>query len=178
MFVSSYIKMKMFCSFISWHPWVWGWASDRFLLLTVFSLCLPFCFSGYSVHLRCTNEGVSLVSVCCPAVLSLLSGLYRVHGLRVSSRCHVARWHFLPPLSFQKVFVCCCCRCFLSLLFHHTSFVFIFGLLAISYPLLACLIRAAILNFSFRLHLFTSRCYVIGSPDQRFALSVCRHCVS
>ena len=31
--------------------------------------------------------------------------------------------------------------------------------------LLACLIRGAILNFSFRLHLFTSRCYVIGSPD-------------
>ena len=33
-----------------------------------------------------------LVSVCCPAMLlSLLSGLYRVHGLRVSSLCHVAR---------------------------------------------------------------------------------------
>ena len=34
------------------------------------------------------------------------------------------------------------------------SFVFIFGLLANSYPLLACLIRAAFLNFSFRLHFF------------------------
>ena len=90
-----------------------------------------FCFSGYSVHLRCTSERGSLVSVCCPAMLlSLLSGLYRVHGLRVSSLCHVARWHFLPPLSFQKVFVCCCRRCFLCLLFQHTSFVFIFGLLA------------------------------------------------
>ena len=31
--------------------------------------------------------------------------------------------------------------------------------------LVACLIRAAILHFSFRLHLFTSRCFVIGSPD-------------
>ena len=31
--------------------------------------------------------------------------------------------------------------------------------------LLACLIWAAILHFSFRLHLFTSRCFVIGSPD-------------
>ena len=31
--------------------------------------------------------------------------------------------------------------------------------------LLACLIRAAILYFSYRLHLFTSRCFVIGSPD-------------
>ena len=71
-----------------------------------FSLCLPICFSGYVVHLRCTSEGGSLVSVCCPAVLlSLLSGLYRVHGLRVSSLCHVARWHFLPPFSFHKVFV-------------------------------------------------------------------------
>ena len=64
-----------------------------------------FCFSGYIVHLQCTSEGGSLVSVCCPAVLSLLSGLYRVRGLHVSGHCHVARWHFLPPLSFQKVFV-------------------------------------------------------------------------
>ena len=31
--------------------------------------------------------------------------------------------------------------------------------------LLACLIRPAILHFSFRLHLFTSRCFVIGSPE-------------
>ena len=31
--------------------------------------------------------------------------------------------------------------------------------------LLACLIRAAILYFSCRLHLFTSRCFVSGSPD-------------
>ena len=92
-----------------------------------------------------------------------LNGLYRVQGLRVSSLCPVARWHFLPPLSFQKVFL------FLSLfLFFSTmrSFFFISGL---SWPfrtrLLACLIRAAILHFSFRLHLFTSRCFVIGSPD-------------
>ena len=41
-------------------------------------------------------------------------------------------------------------------------FRFYLGLLANSYPLLACLITAAILNFSFRLHLFTSRSYVIG----------------
>ena len=31
--------------------------------------------------------------------------------------------------------------------------------------LLASLIRAAILHLSFRLHLFTFRCFVIGSPD-------------
>ena len=66
--VSSHVKMKKFCSFyfnrlaISWPPWVkvWGWARYRFLPFTVFSLGLPFCFSGYIVHLRCTNEGGSL----------------------------------------------------------------------------------------------------------------------
>ena len=49
--------------------------------------------------------------------------------------------------------------CLLSLLFDHTSFSFLFlcGLLANSYPLLACLIRAAILHFSFRRHLFLDR---------------------
>ena len=31
--------------------------------------------------------------------------------------------------------------------------------------LVACLIGAAILYFSCHLHLFTSRCFVIGSPD-------------
>ena len=40
--------------------------------------------------------------------------------------------------------------CFPSLLFHHMSFFFIFGLLASSCLLLVCLIRAAILNFSCR----------------------------
>ena len=81
---------------------VWGWV----LAIDCFFSFSSFCFSGYSVHLRCTSEGGSLVSVCCPAMLlPLLSGLYRVHGLHVSSLCHVARW-----FSFQKVFVCCCCR--------------------------------------------------------------------
>ncbi len=136
--------------------------------MTVFSLSLPFCFSGYSVHFRCTSERGSLVSVCCPAVLlSLLSGLYcvtRITCTQPLSRCSLT----FPASSFFSESVCLLLLslfCFLSLLFHHTSFVFIFGLLANSYPLLACLIRAAILNFSFRLHLFTSRCYVIGSPD-------------
>ena len=64
-------------------PWVrvWGWASCRFFSFIVFSLCLPFGFSSYIVHLRCTSEGwwsrcftrplsLSLfVSVFCPAVL-------------------------------------------------------------------------------------------------------------
>ena len=68
LFVSSYVKMKKLCSSyfnrlpISWPPWVrvWGWASYRFLPFTVFSLGLPFCFSSYIVHLRCTSEGGSL----------------------------------------------------------------------------------------------------------------------
>ena len=59
LFVSSYVKMKKFCSSyfnrlpISWPPSVrvWGWASYQFLPFTVFSLGLPFCFSSYIVHL-------------------------------------------------------------------------------------------------------------------------------
>ena len=58
LFVSSYVKIKKFCSFqfnrlaISWPPWVrvWGWASYLFLPFTVFSLGLPFRFSSYIVH--------------------------------------------------------------------------------------------------------------------------------
>ena len=45
---------------------------------------------------------------------------------------------------FRKCLLLLSLFCFLSLLFDHTSFVFIFGLLANSYQLLACLIRAAI----------------------------------
>ena len=77
-----------------------------------------------------------ILSFCCPAVLSLLSGLYCVHGLRVSSLCPVVHWHYLPPLSFQKVLLFS-----LSLLrffFTMRSFLFfILGLLAISYPLVS-----------------------------------------
>ena len=76
----------------------YGLGLGRFLPLTVFSLSAPF-VSGviafiYDVRVRGWGGGGggSLVSVFCPAVLlSLLSGLYRVHGLRVSSLCHVAR---------------------------------------------------------------------------------------
>ena len=73
-----------------------------------------------------------------------------------------------PPLSFQKVFVVV-----VVVLFSLSSlppYVFRFclwliGQFVTAVTVLACLIRAAILNFSSRLHLFTSRCYVIGSPD-------------
>ena len=49
------------------------------------------------------------VSVSCLALLlSMLSGLYRVHRLRVSSLCPVVRRHFLPFFFlFGKWFVLC-----------------------------------------------------------------------
>ena len=114
------------------------------------------------------------MSVCCPAVLlSLLSGLYHVHGLRVSSLSPVARWHYLPPLSFQKLLL-------FSLFPPSFSPCILSFLSSVYWPfrthLLACVIRAAILYFSCRLHLFTSRCFVIGSPDKHFSLSVCSLC--
>ena len=66
------------------------------------------------------------MSVSCLALLlSLLSGLYRVHRLHVSSLCPIACRHFLPLPSFQKVV----CFCLFPLFF------FMFGLLALSYPL-------------------------------------------
>ena len=145
----------------------YGLGLGRFLPLTVFSLSSPFVFRVIAFIYDVRVMGGSLVSVCCPAVLlSLLSGLYRVHGLRVSS-LFVTLFADSSCLLFlfRKCLLLLSLFCFLSLLFHHTSFVFIFGLLANLYPLLACLIRAAILNFSFRLRLFTSRCYIIGSPD-------------
>ena len=157
---------------ILWPPWVrvWGWASYWFLPFTVFSLGLPFCFSSYIVHLRCTSEGGSLdvyrtshsffvwgslwVSVallcCCHCWVGCIV-YWRI--LCVSSLCPVARWHYLPPRSFQNpafaplltditcplvLFRKCCC--FLSLFcffFTMHSFFFTFGLLAISYPLVS-----------------------------------------
>ena len=116
LFVSSYVKVKKFCSFqfnrlaISWPPWVrvWGWASYRFLPFTVFPLACPFVSRVISFIYDVRVRGVvsmfndrdlsfflcvgQYVSVCCPAVLlSLLSGLYHVHGLCVSSHCPIAR---------------------------------------------------------------------------------------
>ena len=166
---------------ISWPPWirVWGWASYRFLSFTVFSLGLPFCFSSYIVHLRCTSEGV--VSMFNETSLSLCGV---VHECRLPCRVVVtAKWVVsctritcVQPLS----------RCSLTL--HTSSFisgsvVVVFSLFPLFFSpcvlsflslvywpfrtrsVLACLIRAAILYFSCRLHLFTSRCFLIGSSD-------------
>ena len=97
-------------------------------------------------------EGVS----CLALLLSLLSGLYRVHRfscVQPLSRCT----HTVLASSF-----------FFFPLFSSTMRFYLFFPLAY-WPfrtrLLACLIWAAILHFSFRLHLFTSRCFVIGRPD-------------
>ena len=64
-------------------------------------------------------------------------------------------------LSFQKVFLVC------FSIFSSSFPPCVLSFLSLAYwpfrtRLLACLIRAAILHYSFRLHLFTSRCFVIG----------------
>ena len=85
--------------------YVWGWASYQFLPFTVvvFLITCPFVSRDisfiYDVRVRggvvsMFNETAHSFFVwgSCPAVLlSLLSGLYRVHGLRVSSLCPIAR---------------------------------------------------------------------------------------
>ena len=121
----------------------YGLGLGRFLPLTFFSFN-SFCCSGYIVHLRCMSEGGSLVSVCCPAVLlSLLSGL--IHRLDTRNPCtrYVYTDYVYPAFVTLLTDISCLLFlfrnfsllllslfCFLSLLFHHTSFVFIFGLLA------------------------------------------------
>ena len=64
----------------------------------------------------------------------------------------------------------CCCFVFLFSSSSPPCVLSFFFFLSLAYwpfrnRLLACLIRAAILHFSFRLLLFTSRYFVIGSPD-------------
>ena len=119
------------------------------------------------------------MSVCCPAVLlSLLSGLYRVLTritcIQPLSRCSLT---LLASSFFSESVVV------FSLFYPSFSACVLFLFLCLVYwpfrtRLLACLIRAAILYFSCRLHLFTSRCFVIGSPDYRFTLSICSLCFS
>ena len=123
----------------------------------------------------------------------------------ILSLCGVVRERLLPcrVVVTAKWFVSCTritciqplSRCSLTLLassFFSESVIVVFSLFfnifsssffSLAYwpfrtRLLACLIRAAILYFSCRLHLFTSRCFVIGSPDLRSALSVCSLCFS
>ena len=101
------------------------------------------------------------MSVCCPAVL--LSAEWIVSCTRITrvqplSRCSLT---FLASSFFSESVVV---LFFCPFLFFSTMRSFFF--LSLAYwpfrtRLLACLIRAAILHYSFRLHLFTSRCFVI-----------------
>ena len=177
------MTLKIMCTYV--HDVTLGsrckmacWTSYWFLPFTAFSLGLPFCFSSYIIHLRCTSGGGGVVSMFNEPAHSFFvwGSLWASVALLC---CHSAKWVVsctrimcIQPLS------CCSLTClassffsesvFLSfpLLFHHAFFL-VSGVLAISCRthLLACLIRASILHFSFCLHLFTSRCFVIGSLD-------------
>ena len=165
---------------ISWPLWVrvWGWASYWFLPCTVFSLGLPFCFSSNIVHLWCMNEGVV-------SMFNESTHSFFVWGsLWALLPCHVvvtSKWVVsctqitcIQPLSH------CSLTLFASSFFSESVVVFslfspsfspcVLSFLSLVYwpfctLLLACLIRAAILYFFCHLHLFTSQCFVIGSPD-------------
>ena len=119
-----------------------------------------------------TSNSFCLAVSCLALLLPLLSGSYRVHSLRVSSLCLVARRQFLPLPSFREV-VCFCLlssslpSCVFSLSFSSS----IFDLLALSYPLVSLPDLGC--HFAF---LFSSAFVYIPmlchrSSEQRFALS-------
>ena len=182
---------------------VWGWASYRFLQFTGFFLfACPFVSRDtsfiYDVRVRGVvsmfNEPL-ILSLCGVVRARLLPCRVVVTAKQVASCTRIT---CIQPLS----------RCSLTLLassfFSESSLSLSLSLslsftLSLSLPpplspcvlsflslaswpfrtrLLACSIRAAILYFSCRLHLFTSRCFVIGSPDLRFDLSICSLCFS
>ena len=151
------------------------WASYRFLLfiVVVFSwLALLF------LELYCSFTMYD-VSRCLTSPLILyLCGVVRERLL--PCRVVTAKWVVtctritcIQPLSRCSL-TCLACSFFsdsvvvfslsFPLLFHHAFFLFCLWLIG-RFRLLACLIMASILHFSFRLHLFTSRCFVLGSPD-------------
>ena len=101
-----------------------GWSSDTIVSSWAFISSLLFNLSWTLLGAWRFDLFRSVyVNVCCPAMLlSLVSGLYHVHGLRVSSLCPIARWHYLPPLSFQKVLLLFSLS--FPLLFHHPFFLF------------------------------------------------------
>ena len=112
------------------------------------------------------------VSVFCPAVLlsaQWVVSCRQIICIQPLSRCPLT---FLASSIFSEsgfLFVCLfvvplfLSFCFLPpFLSHHAFFLFYWPFRT---RLLACLIRAAILHSSFCLHLFISRCFVIGSSD-------------
>ena len=150
-----------------------------FFVVVVFpSLCLLFGFSSYIVLLRCTGEGglsrcltrpliLSLfVSVFCPAVL--LSAQWVVSCTRITCIQPLTRFSltFRASPFFEEsgfcLFVVPLFFSFSPFLSHHVFFLFYWPFRT---RLIACLVRAAVLPLSFCLHLFISRCFVIGSSD-------------
>ena len=152
-------------------------------LLLLFSLGLPFCFSSYIVHLRCTSEGV--VPVFNEPLILSLRGVVRecmlpcrvvvgwMDCIVYTDYVYPAFVSLLADISCL-LFFCLLRKCFwfaflsFPILFHHAFFFLL--LLSLAYwpfraRLVVCLIRVAILHFSFRLHFFTSWCFVIGNPD-------------
>ena len=133
---------------ISWPPWVrvWGWASCRFFSFIVFSLCLPFGFSSYIVHLRCTHEGWWSRCFTRPLILSLFVSVFCPAVLLSAQMGFIVYTDYVYP-AFDPLFAdisCllflfgkwgCCCLFAVLLFFSFPPCVFLFFLLAISYPL-------------------------------------------
>ena len=102
---------------------------------------LPVCFSSYSVYLRCTSEGVvSMFNgashsffVCGSSRASVaLPSCTRITCIQPLSRCSLTLLAFTLFSESVVVFS------LFPLLLHHAFFYFfIFGLLAISYPLVS-----------------------------------------
>ena len=133
MFVSSYVKMRKFCSSDFVASLGYGLGLGRFLPLSVFSLSSPLvsrviAFIYDAVRVRGVVSWASVprsVVVTAKWVVSCT----RITCIQPLSRCSLT-----VPLSFQKVFVCCC-RCFVfSFLFRHTSLAFGPFVTAVSLP--------------------------------------------
>ncbi len=118
---------------------------------------------------RCLTRPLILslfVSVFCPAVL--LSAQWIVSCTRITCIQPLTRFSltFLASPFFEEsgfcLFVVPLFFSFSPFLSHHVFFLFYWPFRT---RLIACLVRAAVLPLSFCLHLFISRCFVIGSSD-------------
>ena len=123
--------------------WGWGWG-----VVSMFNEPLILSLSGVVRDRLLPRSAV----VTAKRVVSCT----RITCIQPLSRCSL----IFPAVSFFSESVCLLLL-FVFSLFSSTIRLFLFffvcGLLANSYPLLACLIRAAILHFSFRRHLFLDR---------------------
>ena len=140
------MTLKIVCTYV--HDVTLGsrckmacWASYWFLPFTAFSLGLPFCFSSYTIHLRCTSGGGG------GGVVSMFNEpahSFFVWGSSWTSVallcCHSAKWVVsctqimcIQPLS------CCSLTCLASSFFSES--VVVFSLSSSSFPpcVLSCL---------------------------------------